>query len=420
MPDHILLLSHTEKTRRFLTNGAGEIAHAEKFERLLQESGFSTEITDIFDLFGGVKKTYEPLALLNDSLAEMGENPIEESRLKSLARIQKKLTSSDFLVLLSWGWSLGALLATGIQKKIPLISKLYAFHENEKVKEPLYRSSAMILTESPLAIERGKAYGIPREKLLFMPHSYPKETQFAVKDPSFFAHLENANGKPFPKDAIVIGMVSRLDYRKNCEYALLVGRELVKRGHHIAVVIKGDFAKGRADLTYKKWLKQRIKAFKKESWFFHDDTSAPLKTLFSQMQHFDIVLHLSGAESASNIVVESLALGKPTVILDASTNPSLFRGGAVFVKKAELKEGQLPFYVPDESDLIEKVGGLVSDQSSRRLWGDLAIKTAKERFSPERTLERIPLLFKMAQCPSKKLTEELLALHEEDRKRYEH
>lgn len=139
--------------------------------------------------------------------------------------------------------------------------------------------------------------------------------------------------------------------------------------------------------------------FLREPWFLWDREPTAHPEILKQFSHFDLCLHLSGAEGASNVVVEFLGLGKPVILLDATTNPYLFKGAACFVKsKGQVTAEPLSYHVPDEQDLFEKIELLVKDREQREAFGKKGKEWAKCRFHPRATLERIPLMLEAARA----------------------
>jgi len=140
-----------------------------------------------------------------------------------------------------------------------------------------------------------------------------------------------------------------------------------------------------------------------ETWFLWDQSYIPFPQVLSQYRTFDLFVNLSGREGASNIVVEMLALGIPTVVLDGTTNPYLFKGGALFVKNDGIDHrSDYTFQAPDREDLLETLRALAQSQTLREEWQKRAKAVAYKRFHPDLTLKRLPLIFEMASTSSRK------------------
>lgn len=368
-----LILGHT-------TSGMGERSLAYKMQKLFQESGIQTNPTiDIFELMG---ESYEKFAKLNYDLADKGYPLLE-------GFLSLPFPQTDILLILSWCFSLAALFATDIHRSRPTIAKLYAHHSNERVLPTLYEPADLLITESLLGNERGAAYGIDPGKMLYLPHSYLDEPVTAQK--------RKSNKK-------IIGTVARLDYWKNCEYAIEAVRRLVAKGHEVVLYLKGDFPEETPYPEHKPLLEEMLEVYRQEPWLIWDRSWTPFPEVLAEYATFDILLHPSGAEGGSHIVVECLGLGIPCVVLNCSTNPFLFKGLATFVKTSgKIRHAQTPFYVPDIEDLVEKLEGELKPPDPDHV---------AERFHPSVARARLPLLFERD-------FEKIKALYKEDCKVYD-
>ena len=416
-------LSHGEPSQKMLGALRGEIANTLKLYNLMNQHGYPVhEILDIYELFGGIENL-ESLAFLNCDLADAQLEILEEVNLKSAKMVHETVSKRQpqHLFILSWNITLAALFATGIQKNFPTAAKLYVSHENENILAPLYAPASLLLTEALLANEKAIESGIPAWKIIHLPNHYPIDYELVEKNRSYIASKIAVSDK-----TCIIGAISRLEYGKNIEYALKAAKTLYDQGEDLLFVLKGDFPKETSYPVYREWLKNLLEQLKGEKWFFWDPSPTPFEKIEQVYASIDIFLYLSGSEAGSNVIVESMALGIPTLILDGSTNPSLFKGGALFIENdgTEAQDTIRPFKVPSESDLLKKLGSLVRNPSLRKEWGKLARETAKKRFSPQITIDRLPLIFKaMSAYHSQsencgKIREEVEALYHEDVKRY--
>jgi len=366
-----LILGHT-------TSGMGERILARKVQQLLQEAGVSTESTiDVIELMG---ENYEKFAKLNYDLADGGHSLLEA--IDSLS-----LPSTDILLILSWCFSVAALFTTDVHQSRPTIAKLYAHHTNERILPKLYEPADLLLTESLLANERGAKYGIDPGKMLYLPHTYPD-----ISIP------RKKKGKKR-----VIGTVARLEYGKNCEFAIEAVHRLAANGHDVVLHLKGDFPEESPYPEYKPLMTEMLEAYQEEEWLIWDRVATPFPDVLEEYANFDVLLHPSGAEGGSHVVVECLGLGIPCMVLDCSTNPFLFKGLATFVNTTgEIRPAQLPFYIPDINDLVDKLEVELPPPDPARV---------RERFHPDVARARIPLLFE--RDPDK-----IAALYKEDCKLY--
>jgi glycosyltransferase involved in cell wall biosynthesis len=383
-----LILGHTH-------TGMGEKTLTFKFERALKRAGCLVHpVIDIVRLLGG---DYERLAQVNHALAD-ADVPLIEDLQPPLA-----VEQSDLLLILSWSFSLAALYATGIHRTRPTAVQLYAHHPNERILHRLYESATLVLTESLLGSERACHYGIDPGKILYLPYTYPAEYAYLPPSRFYVEKLAASQHKPLRKTTRVIGCVSRLEYGKNCEWAVEATRLLVAQGYDVVLVLKGDFPECSPYPDFKPFFSNMLNTYRHESWLLWDRQSSPYPQVLEEYASFDLLINPSGAEAASHVVVECLSLLKPVVLLDCSTNPYLFNGLATFVKIAPgIKQAQLPFHVPDMDSLCQALVQTLIPPAPEKVW---------ERFDESHLQARIPLLFE----PDPYI---LRMLYQEDRKRW--
>jgi glycosyltransferase involved in cell wall biosynthesis len=116
-----------------------------------------------------------------------------------------------------------------------------------------------------------------------------------------------------------------------------------------------------------------------------------MKELYASI---DLFVHLSASEAGSNVVAETLSYGIPTLVLDASTNPTLFKGGAIFVESEALPKA--PYETPKTEDLYQKLKKLVEDPKEREEASRQALAFAQKRFAREHAAPRIDLMTRAA------------------------
>ncbi|MFZ0565467.1 MAG: glycosyltransferase family 4 protein [Chlamydiales bacterium] len=404
----VLILGHTCEA------GMGERVLALKLKKAIEELGFKVEpILDLFELMGSA---YEPLAHLNFDLAKSDFQILEEVNHPVFKRIGEAIgaSSADIFLILSWATSVAALFALGIQRKAPIAVKLQVHHRNECVLTRLYEPADLLITESLLANERGVDYGIPPGKMLYLPHYYPSICEKITPSRQYVKRLAQSQKKRVGPETVVIGMVSRLEYGKNCEFAVEAVRRLAAKGRDVVLVLKGDFPKNSPYPDYRPHFSSMLEAYISEPWLLWDRSQTSFPEVMHEYASFDVCLHLSGAEGGSHVVVEYLGLGKPVVVLNATTNPYLFAHAVLFVRALpQMKGGGLYFQMPDIEDLMEKLEEVVVDEKGRKLLAKQALKIAKERFHIDRVKQKLPLLFEPAGS-SKKIER----FYDEDRKLY--
>ncbi len=383
------ILGHT-------VSGMGEKTLALKFKRALATAGYKVApIVDILELLGS---DYEPMAKLNYGLAD-ADSPLLDD-----LRPPPHLEESDLLLILSWSFSVAALYGTGVHKACPTAVKLYAHHPNERILSRLYEPADLVITESLLGNERAYRYGIDPGKILYLPHSYPAEYENLCASRAYVEHLAAEQGKPLSKTSRVIGCVGRLEYGKNCEWAVEAVRLLVAAGHDLVLVLKGDFPEHSPYPDFKPLFSRMLQAYRDEPWLLWDPKPTAYPQVMEEYASFDVLVHPSGAEGGSHVVVECLGLLKPVVLLDCSTNPYLFRGIARFVKTdLEIRPAQVPFYVPDMGALCQALIEELRPPDAKKV---------RERFHESHLQARMPLLFERD-------PKMLSALYHEDCRRYD-
>ncbi|MEZ5315499.1 MAG: glycosyltransferase family 4 protein [Chlamydiales bacterium] len=353
-----LILGHTR-------TGMGERVLAYKMEKLIKEAGFSTFPTiDLIDLMG---ELYEPYGWLNYDLADGGYSPIEGLTSLSLPKAQIAL-------VLSWCFGLAALFATDLCHSHYVVAKLYAHHPNERILPKLYAPAHLLITESLLANERGETYGLDQGKMLYLPHCYVTDDK-----------VEKSNFEIRKSKKRLIGTVARLEYGKNCEFAIEAVRRLVEKGEDVLLYLKGDFCEKSPYPAYKGFMKKILEVYQEEEWLIWDSSYTPFPDVLALYRQFDLLLHPSGAEGGSHVVVEALGLGIPCIVLNCSTHPYLFKDLVTFVNTTGKMYGHQPaFCIPDLEDLVNKLSQDLSPPDLARV---------SERFDPAIARERIPLLF---------------------------
>lgn len=366
----VQILGHT-------VSGMGEKSLALKFSRALGAAGYKVApVVDILEFLG---KDYEPMAQLNYGLAD-ANSPLLENLGEA-----PYLEESDLLLILSWSFSVAALCGTGVHRSRPTAVKLYAHHPNERILARLYEPVDLVITESLLGNERAYRYGIDPGKILYLPHSYPDEYENLCASRGYVKSLAAAQGKSLRKTTRVIGCVGRLEYGKNCEWAVEAVRLLAAEGHDVVLVLKGDFPEHSPHPDFKPLFSRMLQVYQDEPWLLWDPQPTAYPQVMEEYASFDVLVHPSGAEAASHVVVECLGLLKPVVLLDCSTNPYLFKGLATFVKtEPEIKPAQLPFYVPDMGALCQALLGDLRPPDAKKV---------RERFHPSNLQARMPLLF---------------------------
>ncbi|MBS0624195.1 MAG: glycosyltransferase [Verrucomicrobia bacterium] len=376
-----------------LKTDMGEAVHAQKFAAMLPHA----TLHDIPALLG---EDYATLAQMNLALAEADYAPC----ISYPHRIEH---THDVSMVLSWNAGVAAMLASGVQENKFTILKLYAHQPQERIFAQLYSSADLLITESLLASQRAHAYGLDR--VLYLPHHFthcePASRQYVIE-------LAKRLGKTLPAEAIIVGVPSRFEYWKNCEFAVEAVRQLQSK-YPLVLVLKGRFPQQSVYPDYEQHFAQMLQAYQHENWLLWDDSWTSYPDVLKQYASFDFCVQPSGAEGGSNVIVELLAMGKPVILLDASTHPYLFKGGALFVPpQPGLRMAQLAYAQPNLDALIQSIEQLCNARE-RAKWSLCAQTIAHQRFHPNLAQKKIAY---MLQALEKDV--DFQKIEEEDKKLY--
>lgn len=396
----ILVLGHGEPTKNQLCSLRGDIGATTKFLHLLNLGNYPAHSLDILELFNQSSSLYYSLSSLNYELALSGHGLIEESHFPEIKTVLNRLLSTDcqHVIVFSWLASLMAVLGTGVHKQKALISKAFTLQENETIHPNLYNKCDLLITESLLTNKKIIESGIPPWKTLLLPHFAFIEEKEPLPSRDY-AEKVAFKKKPFTPETLILGTVCRVEAGKNCEFILEAVKKLTDEGYPLLFILKGGLENHSNAPIYRDWLANLLESLQEESWFIWDPDPTPIHEIHTIYASFDIFIHLSGSEGGSNAIVEALSQGLPSLILDASTNPSLFKNGAYFVKNAGFSHPNFfpSFLLPDREDLYEKLKNLVTDAALRKHWSECGRRISAERFSKKEGLQRIPLMLKASQ-----------------------
>lgn len=396
------LLSHTAISEKILACTRGEVANSLKVKQLLMKAGHRVSILDILDLFGGLNAFYLPMGKINTDLASGGNSIIEDSLYLQMGKkIQKKVQAKnpDILFLFSWAHSIAAFFALDLHYKWPVVTKLYLHGKSQPILVPLYHPSSLLVTESLLASEQAIKAGIPPWKLLFLPHYFPGKMGILRNQRRYLEERAHNEGKVFlHHQRIVIGIFSRIVQHKHVHFGIEAVQRLIAEGYQVSLFFKGipSLEGGEKNREYRETLVRNLEALQQEDWFLWDQTISPYSKMKELYGSIDLFLHLSGSEAGSNVVAEALSYGIPTFVLDTTTNPVLFKGGAIFVESERLPGAS--YETPKTEDLYQKLKRLVEDPKERDEASKQALAFAKKRFAREHAAPRIDLMMRAAQA----------------------
>lgn len=421
----ICLIGHGENSLKIrskeLTLPFGEVNNAKKLHAVLKDGGIPvSDVWDIYELFEIEDMNDENGELFlemlrtNITLATSGIDFITDfnNQLAKTFRqnVFKKAQDSkkNVLLFLSWAGKGLSMLSTGIQNHFPVIGKEDSFIKATQLLEPFPMKKFseevdLLISESLLGAANCKLYDIPLHKFLYLPNLAPKESSTlrnrsanekkAYRE-SYLKDLGKRNEKKLTisEKTLVIGCPSRFVRRKNIDILIYAVSELYKKYPHIVFVLKGDLdSEFDVFSLYSEKLNQLLLAVKDEPWFLWDRSHTPYPEVLKIYGTFDLALLLSGAELGSNTVVEVASLGIPTLVLNASVNPYLYKGISVFVEGEKPCNAPWIYQQPNLSDLMLKLEDLIIDETMRKCMSNNSQSLSEERFGHHQLLERIPL-----------------------------
>jgi glycosyltransferase involved in cell wall biosynthesis len=191
-------------------------------------------------------------------------------------------------------------------------------------------------------------------------------------DTDRFRHSERSRAEVRDKlgidrDAIVIGMVGRLDPIKDHRTLFVAADSLLAAGVSFQLMIVGD---GPERSALEQDLRNRVGV--RERTTFVGATN----NVLSQLSAFDVFVLPSLAEGMSNALLEAMSVGLACVASRVGGNPELIEDGS---------SGML-FDAADANGLMSQLQMLLANSQRRRELGAQARKRAESAFSLRRML----------------------------------
>jgi glycosyltransferase involved in cell wall biosynthesis len=383
----LVLLGHHSASRKIHRAGLGESVNGLKLCNLLGSAGHPTPpLYDIYALFGTPQAGHAALA----RYSQLGEIDREDRPLFNAAacRLREIFAEMKEPVALLWTWDHPALgiIKAGWPSHVARITRFIATLPDHK-PPALHDESTLVVCHSPLALRNWIEAGEAPWRAFYLPHHT----------------LPRAPARQTPPEApFTVGCVARFLAPKNIESALWAGLELSKRVPKSRFILKGGYDASwdlceAAGMTQR--LRQLLSRFHKEPWFKWDYTRSSHQEMLELYQQFDLTLHLTGWELASTVVLESMAAATPVLLLEGTTNTSLYQGAAEFVRNrgpAQMKRAIDYYHQPVQEDLVEQLVALATDPERRHALGLAGRQKAKVCFSPELTLRKSRLLIQAA------------------------
>lgn len=430
----ILIISHTNYSTQLGSSSIpkGEVNNAQKLYDLLKNQGYCVkkiqdynELFDIDHLQKENAQILQSITKLNLELAKEGEEIIESSQNHPtkafLSKVQKCIPdpNNSIILLLTWQTNIFPVIASGIQHQYPFVGKGYCCFPGEYTfsnfpYHKCYMAPNILLCESLLAPIEGKKIGIPPWKYFYLPHLCPLESEkiFSLSKEekwnyrkNYLTKIAKENHKEIKidKETIVIAYPTRFLRRKNVDLLIEAVSELYPQNPNILLVLKGDYdCEGDFNTLYTDKTSMLIRSAQEKPWFLWDRNFTPYPEILNIFSSYDICAYLSGAESGNNTIVEIASLAIPCLILNATTNPYMYKDMALFVEAGEDILGVWIFKQPIIDDLKEKLSLLIQSKKTRESLGKKARQTTLKRYNSQKILKRIPLLLEAAKSYHKK------------------
>lgn len=417
----IILISHTPYSFRYFPKGTGEVQNSLKLRKLLHQSGYAvSKVFDCFQLFGGInkaKREIKQLACLNEQLSRYGYEPLDGWGSKVARSLYEKVNgevvsspSGAVTMVLSNRDQISAFIGVGVPKLAPFVAKYYLPRAGLDFSwSKIWSRADLIVTECLYNCFGAFLIGISPMKMIYLPHHYPQESDhlFQMEDlqlrksrEKYIRKLAERNQKKvvFNAETLLVGIVSRLCEGKNVEYVVEAFEEIAAKGINAILILKGGYDQQiNGTSSYKRKMSALLSRVQKAPWFLWDSDFEAFPKVLKTYRIFDLCVMQSSIEGASNVLVELASLGRPCLLLKEHSNPFLFEGGVEWVEpKLGIHTNWRAPRRPNQAELRDKLEQLLKNGRKRRELGQQARAIAISRFSPERTLERMPLLLAAA------------------------
>lgn len=253
----------------------------------------------------------------------------------------------------------GVTVVIGSQRQLgDLLSPLKRATQNE-----LFRLCDCVTCNSQAAAKRLLDLGLPKHKLVVISNGLPAE-----------AFAEAAPALPQHPGVLRLGLIARMNNSvKNQAHFLRAAARLVRKFPTVEFLLVGD---GR--------FRQELESMARElglggqAKFLGERQDIP-----AVLAAMDISVVVSVSESLSNVILESMAAGKPVIATNVGGNTELIR------------EGETGFLVPpnDEGALVEALECLLTQPARRTEYGEKGRQRARAEFSMDRARDLYEQLY---------------------------
>lgn len=187
-----------------------------------------------------------------------------------------------------------------------------------------------------------------------------------------FSSSENTVFYKAGEGEYIIGNSGRLVYQKGQKFLIELAAILKKRELNFKILIAGDGALKSELQKYAQQLDVQDKII----------FLGFVKDIYAFMNQLDVFVLTSLWEGFGYVIAEAMACGKPVVAFNTSSNPEL------------VKQGENGFLVPfqDIDQFAQKIEALLKDKELRNRMGEKSIQFINNKFTIEKTVERLEKL----------------------------
>jgi glycosyltransferase involved in cell wall biosynthesis len=226
-----------------------------------------------------------------------------------------------------------------------------------------FRVCDAVVCNSHAAADRLIAAGLKRDKLAIIGNALPAEAFIAL-----------APALPKLHGVVRVGMVARMNHRyKNHSGFLRIAAQIHRQMPNVEFVLVGD-----GPLREELEREASSLGLGNSAIFLGDRQDMP-----AVLASIDVAVNTSDSESLSNVILEAMAAGLPTVAYNVGGN-------------SELVSSERGALIPpgDETAFAEAVTNLLADDATRQQQGSNARQFAQEDFSLARVRQRYADLYR--------------------------
>lgn len=224
----------------------------------------------------------------------------------------------------------------------------------------------------------------PKKKITVIPNGITVNDETRQKLEKLREEFRFLHNIPF--DAKLVGTMGELKELKGQRDFILAANEIAKKLPETRFVVVGK--DNSINQTFRRELKRIVKVFGLEENFLFLDWIEETPSFFAAL---DIYVSPSHSESFGLAILEAMTTGKAVVSTETEGAKELLQ---------ESSSGRL-VKIKEPLKLAEKVSELLNDETLRKNLGEIAQKTALEKFSLENMIEQTEKVYAEV-CEAKK------------------